>query len=166
MNLILLLLVAAILGIFAWMILHRATRRTRVEFCNVFGATHDGGRVSKLADAATSYRYLLYKMGTDADHVAICGAGETPLGPSDDQAEAGLPIAINVLGACKGTVRMVSDGTPTDGNYVKAAANGQCALASNGDVVIGRAIIPLNTDAATAGAVIEVTPIMPAKHPF
>lgn len=142
--------------------------KPRADFCNIYGLDHADGRTTKIADAATSYRYLLYTSASasDADHVVICGASGTPLGSSDDQAEAGLAIAIKLFGACKGTVRVRSDGTCTDNNYVKAVASGQVGLASNGDIVCGKAIIPLNTDAATANAVIEIIPCLPGKLPF
>src|SRR4051794_35942704 len=64
-----------------------------VQFANINQGTFDTGVKTYIADAATAGRYLLYKKGTDVDHSAICGAGDDPLGSSDDQAVAGEPIA-------------------------------------------------------------------------
>ena len=143
------------------------TQFTQAQFANIGDGTFDSGIKSYLPDAATSYRYLCYKVGSTADNVALAGAGDTPLGASDDQAEVGMPIAINLFGAVRGTVRVVTDGTATNGSPLKCAANGQVALAttSGTDIVIGRAIIPTETTKA-AGDVISMIPIMPGKHPF
>ena len=80
-------------------------------------------------------------------------------------ADITVPISINLLGACPGTLRVVTDGTVTNGAWVKAAANGQVTAATTGDVVIGRAIITSDVTSA-AGDVITIVPIVPGKHPF
>lgn len=149
----------------AWWFGLGSAPRTGVQFCNIGEGTYSDGRKSYLADAATSSRYLLYKKGTDVDHVAITGAGDDPLGPSDDQAEAGMPIAINLLGAVKGTIRVVTDGTVDDGEYVKAGANGKVTAASTTDLSFGRAIIPSDCSKAD-GDVITIIPMAPAKYVF
>ncbi len=144
---------------------HSRYRRNRCEFTNIGEGTFENGRKTYVADAATSSRYLLYKKGTDVDHSAITGAGDDPLGSSDDQAAAGEPIAINLFGACKGTVRVITDGTVDDGEYVKAGANGKVTQAATTDLSFGRAIIP--TDCSKAdGDVITIIPMVPAKYVF
>src|SRR5688572_11030787 len=81
------------------------------EFCNIGEGTYDNGVKSYLPDATTDSRYLIYKEGSDGDHVALCGAGEIPLGCSDDQADSTTtPISINLFGAKPGTVRVITDG--------------------------------------------------------
>ena len=144
----------------------KAPACTGIQFANIGEGSFDQGRKTYFADATTSSRYLLYKTGSDADHVALAGAGDTPLGPSDDSvADITVPISINLLGACPGTLRVVTDGTVTNGAWVKAAANGQVTAATTGDVVIGRAIITSDVTSA-AGDVITIVPIVPGKHPF
>lgn len=143
-------------------------RPNKVEFANIGEGTFGDGKKSYIPDAATTSRYLLYKTGSDADHCVICGAGDDPLGPSDDQADANrldVPIAINILGATKGTVRVVTDGTVANGNYVKAGANGQVTVAVTTNLSFGRAVI--TTDATSAaGDVITIIPMVPAKYAF
>lgn len=142
--------------------------RGGARFANIGEGTHEHGIKSYIPDSGTISRYLLYKIGSTADNCVICGAGDTPLGPSDDQADSNnldLPIGIKLLGAIHGTTRVITDGTIANGNKLKCGANGQATVANNGDVVIGLAIIP--TDAVVvAGDPIEMIPIMPAKHPF
>jgi hypothetical protein len=71
----------------------------REQFCtaNVEGAagTH-GGAWTRRADAATTNTHLLYKKGSDDNHVALCGVANYPLGVSNDQPEAAEDL-INIL---------------------------------------------------------------------
>jgi|GEM_PF-1830554 len=142
--------------------------RGGVQFANIGEGTFEHGIKSFIPDAGTTARYLLYKAGSDADHCALCGAGDTPLGPSDDQADANnldVPIAIKLLGAIKGTVRVVTDGTVATGNRVKCAANGQVTVANTGDLSFGIALI--TTDgSANAGDAIQIIPCIPQKYSF
>jgi len=136
-----------------------------VSFANIGEGSYEDGKKTYLADADTSARYLLYKIDSDVDHVAIAGAGDDPVGPSDDQAAAGTAISINVLGARKGTVRVITDGTIANGDYVKAAASGQVTKASTTDLSFGRANLGTDTTRG-AGDVITIIPVMPAKYVF
>ena len=166
----------------------------KVEFANVGEGTYEHGKKSYRPDATTvlnanaAFHYLLYKQSTvGVDFVTLAGAGDTPLGPSEDIPEldnqatsqaygvtppqtalptgTGLPIAIMLLGAVQGTVRVVTDGTVTNNAYVKCAANGQVTLAVTTDVVIGKSVITSDMTSA-AGDVITMIPILPGKHPF
>lgn len=137
----------------------------KVEFANIGEGTYSDGIKSYIPDAATASRYLLYKKGSDVDHCAITGLNDTPLGPSDDQADAVIPIAIKLLGAVKGTVRVVTDGTVNDGDRVKCGANGQVTQAATADVSFGMAIIPTDCSKA-AGDAISIIPAIPAKYAF
>src|SRR5688572_11552643 len=48
--------------------------------------THATGRIGHLlADAAISTRHLLVKTGSDANHFAVSGAGDKPLGTCIDE---------------------------------------------------------------------------------
>ena len=142
--------------------------RGTLEFANIGEGTFGEGRVTLFGDATTSTRYLLYKIGSDADHVALAGAGDTPLGPSDDMvADVTVPIAINLLGPGSDTLRVVTDGSISNGDYVKCGAAGVAvkATTSGTDVVIGRAVFGSDTSNG-ANDVITIVPIMPCKHPF
>lgn len=136
-----------------------------ITFANIGEGSYEDGKKTYIADADTTARYLLYKVGTDADHCAITGAGDDPLGPSDDQAASGTAIGINLLGARKGTVRVTTDGTIANGDYVKCGVTGFVTKASTTDLSFGRAVI--GTDATRAsGDVITIIPVMPAKYVF
>ncbi len=142
--------------------------RGGVQFANIGEGTFEHGLKSYIPDSGTASRYLMYKIGSTADNCVVCGAGDTPLGSSDDLADANnldLPITIKLFGSIHGTTRVVTDGTVANGNYVKCAANGQVTVANNGDVVIGKAIFGSDTS-ANAGDTITVVPILPGKHPF
>jgi len=135
-------------------------------FANIGEGTFEHGVKTYIADAATASRYLLYKKGTDVDHSAIAGLNDVVLGPSNDQAEAGMPIAIQLLGAAKGTLRVQTDGTIADGDYVKSGAVGQATKATTGDAgIFGIAVI--GTDASSAaGDTIQVRHTLPSKLAF
>lgn len=143
-----------------------ASRHGAIQFANIGEGTFRDGIRSYLPDATTASRYLLYKKGTDVDHCAITGAGDDPLGSSDDQADSTTtPIAIHLFGATRGTVRVVTDGTVDDGEYVKAGAVGKVTAAASTDLSFGRAIIPSDCSKAD-GDVITIIPMVPAKYVF
>ena len=145
---------------------NRVQRHAGVSFANIGEGTFADGRKTYFGDAVTTQRYLLYKIGSDGDHVAVTGAGDTPLGPSDDMvADVTVPISINLLGAGSDTVRVITDGTVLNGSYVTTGASGQVTLAVTTNLVIGRAIIGTDCTSA-AGDVITIIPILPGKHPF
>ncbi len=142
---------------------------TPAEFANVGEGDFAHGHKPYLVDiGAVAGRYLLYKIGSDNDHVTTCGAGDSPIGQSDDQGDSNntdVPVSINLFGACRGTLRVVTDGTIANGNYVKAAANGQVTVAAAGDIICGRACF--GTDTTTnAGDVITIVPMAAAKYQF
>lgn len=139
--------------------------QNRVMFANIGEGSFETGTKTYVADAATASRYLCYKTGTDADHCAVCGAGDTPLGQSNDQAEAGLPIAISLFGLKPGTLRVVTDGTIANGDHVKCGAAGVVTKASSTDRSFGIALI--GTDASSAsGDVITIQHCVPHLYVF
>ena len=152
--------------------LHRLTfgvftrKPAGVCFANIGEGTFEHGVKSYTADAATTGRYLLYKKGTDVDHCAIAGLNDVVLGPSNDQAVLGDPIAIQLLGAAKGTLRVQTDGTIADGDYVKSGAVGQATKATTGDAgIFGIAVIGTDASAA-ANDVITIRHTLPSKLAF
>lgn len=142
-------------------------RPAGIQFANISEGTFEHGVKTYFGDATTSSRYLLYKQGSDADHVAVCGAGDVPLGPSDDMIDdTGVPIAVKLLGAAKGTMRVVSDGTIANGDRVTTGANGKAAKqATTGNLSFGKAVISSDMTAAD-GDVITIIPALPAKYAF
>jgi hypothetical protein len=144
----------------------RTSSSELIQFVNIGEGTYENGRKSFLPDVVTTQRYLLYMRGSDTNHCTVATAGASPLGPSDDQAdENDIPITINLLGAIKGTVRVVTDGTINDGSYVKCGASGVATAASTGDVSFGIAVIPTDCSKAS-GDVITIIPALPAKYSF
>jgi hypothetical protein len=143
----------------------------RAEFANIGEGDFGHGRRSFLVDygtALTTSRYLLYKIGSDNDHATTCGAGDSPIGQSDDVGDTNnqdVPIALNLFGACPGTLRVITDGTVQNGNYVKAGANGQVTLANAGDPICGRALFGSDTT-ANAGDTITIVGMSTAKYQF
>lgn len=82
--------------------------------------------VSKLADAAHSYRYLLVKPGTDADHIAVNGAADKPLGVCSDTPEAAEDIVdVHLLGATRHTRLCVASEAIANGADIYTAAAGK-----------------------------------------
>lgn len=141
-------------------------RHGGIQFANIGDGIAPNGVKMFIPDAVTTSRYLLYKKGSDVDHVAITTTGDTPIGSSDDQVDdITVPIALNVFGAVRGTVRVISDGTVADGNYVKCGTNGRVTVAVTTELVIGKALLGTDRTAA-AGEAIEIIPILPGKHPF
>lgn len=143
--------------------------RTGIQFANIGEGAFGHGRKSYLPDAtavsSATARYLMYK-SVDGDHCTLAGAGDSPLGPSDNQPDSTTtPIAINLLGAGEGTLRVTTDGMIGNGDYVKCAAAGQVTKATTGDVSFGRAVITGDMTSA-AGNVITLIPALPAKYSF
>jgi hypothetical protein len=80
---------------------------------------------TKLADGAHSYRHLLVKAGSDADHVALGDATHFPVGVTDDQPSAAEdPVNVRLLGVSNQTVHMIGATAIAAETDVYAAANG------------------------------------------
>jgi hypothetical protein len=133
------------------------TRSKTVLLSNIAEGTHCGN-ITKAVDAAVTERFLLAKIGSASDRVAVCGAADTPIGVITDEAAAtGDLVNVALLGSLPGTVRMVASGAITQGSLVEPAASGRVQTLGAGagvHQVVGRAL-----DAASnAGDVIEVDP--------
>lgn len=129
---------------------------------NIAEGTHEEG-VTKLTDAALTARFLLVKPGSDADHIAVNGAADKPLGVCTDEAAAAEEY-VNVanLNATDETRKMVASEAIDAGEDIYTAASGkvQDEPASAGTYYrIGRA----RTAAGTDGDIIEVEPHAPVK---
>lgn len=135
----------------------------RQPFCtaNAEGTagTHEKA-IGRFTDAAIATRHLLFKQGSDADHIVVCGANAIPLGTVADEATAAeARVHINLLG--KGpTKRMVASEAISAGEQVYTAANGKVQDlpgAAGTYYLVGTAL----TAAAADGDVIEVSDCAP-----
>lgn len=128
---------------------------------NIGEGTHEGS-ITRKADAALA-KHLLVKAGTDANHVAVCGAGDVPYGPVDDEADAAEDI-INVLllGSAKQTVKCVAVEGITAGELVFTAAGGKVQDEPAGAGTYYQVGVALTT-VTTDGDIIEVDPVGPIK---
>lgn len=133
----------------------RGTRTVRLA--NVAEGTHDG-EITKGSDAVITERFLLAKIGSASDRVAVCGAADTPIGVITDEAAAiGDLVNVALLGSTQHTVRMVASAAISQGALLEPAANGRVATLGAGagtHHVVGRAL----DAAANAGDLIEVDP--------
>jgi len=128
-----------------------------VRLANIAEGTHEGG-ITKFSDAAITERWLLGKIGSASDRVALCGASDTPVGViTDEAAAAAEAVSVSLLGSSRGTVRMVASAAIAQGALLEPAASGRVQTLGAGagtHHVVGRAL-----DAASAaGDVIEVDP--------
>src|SRR5438128_11176629 len=84
------------------------TQNGRVRLANVFEGTHDGN-ITKAVDAAITERFLLAKIGSAADRVAVAGSADTPIGVITDEAAAVADIAnVALFGSARITLREVA----------------------------------------------------------
>lgn len=134
-------------------------RRTpRLIATNIAEGVHVDS-ISRLTDAAITTRYLLYKKGTDADHIAVSGASDQPIGTVPDEADAAeLWVEVALLG--KGpTKKMVASEAIGAGVLVYAAASGK--IATTGTQCVGVSLIAASADAD----ILEVLDIAPQPSP-
>lgn len=133
--------------------------RDLVGLANIAEGTHPNGNITKAVDAAITERFVLGKVGSASDRVAVCGAADTPIGViTDEAAAAGDLVTVALLGRTTGTVKMVASGAISQGALVEPAASGRVqslGVGAGTHHVVGRAL-----DAAgAAGEVIEVDPM-------
>ena len=125
--------------------------------------THDA-TVRRTNDAAVSARHLLWKKGSADGGIALCGAGDVPLGPVDNtETGTGSGQTVALLG--KGpTKKMVAAAAIGAGVRVYTAANGKVSVAPTGATVnlVGVAL----TAAANADEIIEVNDCAPVSVTF
>jgi hypothetical protein len=136
---------------------------TRLVACNVAEGTHTDS-VSKLTDAAIATRHLLYRRGSDDNHIAASAASDAlpPLGPVADEAAAAEEyVAVQLLG--KGSTKlMIASEAMTVGDEVWTAAAGkvQDRTAAAGTYwIVGTAL----TAAGADGDIIEVQDCVPIR---
>lgn len=155
------LLVALIVAVCLWAFASQAKGKTTL-LCNIAEKGNDSGNKTYLADAALTTRYLIGKIGSDANHVAACGASDIPIGVIEDE-PAAAEDAVNLrLLSHPGSSLMVASEAITAGEEVFTAASGkiQDLPAGAGTYYsIGFAL----TAASADGDVIEVLNRVPVK---
>lgn len=114
-------------------------------------------------DAVISTRHLLYKPGSDSEHIVVNTAAVCPLGTVPDEADAAeIDIEVRLLGIYDGTLIMVASGVITaDAEvYTDAAGKVQAEPTVAGTYFrVGKAL----TAAAADGDRIEVQHHKPIK---
>lgn len=130
--------------------------------------THPDGQISLKAEEVIATRYLLGKFGTTSAQVLIADAGERPIGIIEDTADsadvsATRPVAVALLGATKGTKRMISAGVIPADVDVYSVGGGKVDIladAAEDDWLVGRSV----TAATAADQEIVVIPVLPVDQ--
>lgn len=137
--------------------LFRRRRPPGLIFANIAEGTHSGS-LTRRTDAAITTRHLLYKAGSDADHIAVTDAVTPALGAvADEAAGAEEYVTVDLLGAGT-TLRLVaSEAMASTGVDVFQAAGGKIAL--SGTLKVGT----LLQTAAADGDVVEVSTCVPQR---
>lgn len=153
--LLLILSALALVAACAW---HWTRSARHVEFCNVSTGRREDGQITKLSDAAIATRYLLVKIGSDINHIAVCSAiTDKPLGPCTDEPSAAEEnINVALIGAVKGTLLGVSAAAITAGAYVATSTTGKLQTAVSTQFVVGRAL----NAASGADELVEYVPVL------
>jgi hypothetical protein len=137
--------------------------RNSLIAANVGEGTHANGLITYKADATTVAENLLVKIGSDENHVALCGTSDVPLGPALDNVDAiEDDVAVSLLGATSGTLLGVASGAIAAGDAIVAGASGTvrtCPTAGGTYNIIGRAL-KATADAGT----VEYAPCLPTQR--
>lgn len=119
------------------------------------------GTMTKIADAAQAIQHLLVKFGTDADHIAIAGVADVPIGTCPDTPALGDSAAVQLLGCAKESLTMVASAAVTVGARVFAAASGKVSVLATGTngtyYCVGQALTAASDDLDE----IQVDPCVP-----
>lgn len=95
--------------------------------------------VAKLTDAAITARNLLFKKGSDVDHIAVAGATDLAIGTVNDLGAAAEELkTVNLLGRGSRTKKMVASEAITAFTRVYQAAGGK--IAASGTRCVGLAL--------------------------
>ncbi|MBI5770827.1 MAG: DUF2190 family protein [Verrucomicrobia bacterium] len=126
--------------------------------------THQGGRVTRLADAAITTRNAVVKIGSDAAHIAVAGTGDIAIGVCQDEPSAAEdPVSVVHFGSADRTLLVVASAAISAGDMIVTAASGKVrALPGTTGTyyIIGRAL----TAATADGDTIELDPCFPVQR--
>lgn len=132
-------------------------------FANIADGTHERA-ITRLTDAAITTRFLLGKIGSDANHVAACGVADIPLGVITDEANAAEdPVAVALFGATNETRKAVASAAIAAGDFIVSAASGKVRTlpgAAGTYYIIGMALVAATAD----GDVIEFDSCVPVQR--
>lgn len=159
-------------GLFATRRAPRIVLANGNTFPGQLGFLNADGRIDGFVDAGVSLpvaqRFLIWKFGADANHFAIAGAADYPLGASPDSPSAtviatALQMSVFLFGSHKGALIGISLGAITHGNPIGTAAGGKVqdlTLAGNGNYwLVGYAL----NDVAVANAEVSYNPQSPRQ---
>ncbi|HEY0966938.1 MAG TPA: capsid cement protein [Opitutaceae bacterium] len=159
-------LIVSIVAIFAalvWLVASRPHGRALTFLANV-AEGFQPAKMTFLADAAISTRYLLVKPGSDSSHVALCGTGDIPLGIATDEPSAAEEgVSVNLLGVQSECQIGVASAEILAGALIVSAASGKLRTlpTANGTYyIIGRAL----KTAAGDGDLVEFVPCFPTQR--
>jgi hypothetical protein len=107
------ILLAVALAALLLLVIQRPAPRVGGIFslANLGVSTHENAK-TYFADAAFASRFLLAKIGSDAEHIAINTDGDVPIGVVTDEVAtadiAKIPMAVELLGISNRTLTMVA----------------------------------------------------------
>ncbi len=158
----LMILAVVVLGL-ALFVATRPAGRQFTPLANVGEGTWHGQK-TYLATAAISTRYLLAKLGADAQHADIAVAADIPIGFFTDEAAAAEdPVNVNLLGTCASTQLGVASAAIALGAFVVADAGGKVRTlpgTTGTYYIVGRAL----TAAAANNDIIAIDPCAPIQR--
>jgi len=133
----------------------------RPVFANIAQGTH-AGYTTVTAASAFSGKFLLAKANSTPGQVDVCGASDCPVGVATDEADAGDPLALKILGVSPQSVLLTASGAISAGAFLYAAASGKVQgepTSAGTYYLVGRAL----TAATGAGDQLEVETCVPVK---
>jgi hypothetical protein len=121
-----------LLALFAPIIVNARERHARRRGGFLAANIAEGTREfdSLIPDANVPARYLLAKRGSDAQHFALAGAGDRPIGVCEDQSSAAgvslgsLPLRVSRLGISTRTLKVAINSTVAQDDLLCTAAGG------------------------------------------
>ncbi|MEM1083229.1 MAG: hypothetical protein AAGI48_03835 [Verrucomicrobiota bacterium] len=160
LALVLLVLISLVAVMARWI----SNRSREVAVNAATDKTLENGIASLEAEAAFDTRYLLAAKGTASKSIILCTASLAPLGPCMDEPAIGDQAAVALLGAAKGTLRVVASKAIGENVDVFATDGGKVT-----DVVVSGAYWVGKTApgsvAAADGDPIVIIPRFPRVNP-
>jgi len=137
----------------------------RVTFANIAEGQAINGQKSYLPDTAITSRFSLVIIGSSQNNITSSASNtDIPLGvctDAPDSANLDVPVNVAVLGAARGTQKVLLSGTVNAGDMLQSNGDGGAIklLTTTGTFYnIGRALM-----SGVAGDTIEFTPSFPLK---
>ncbi len=135
----------------------------KVHFANIAEGQAAEGNKSYLPDAAIATRFNIVILGSSQNNITPSAANtDLPLGictDAPDAANLDVPVNVAVLGAAKGTQKVLLSGTVTHGDMLQSNGDGGAITlktTTGSWYIIGRAL-----QDGVAGDVIQFTPAFP-----